>query len=137
LQAISGGAFWLRLAVALSPIALLGLSAISASAQTGSDFATTTNPLFQALLARPADPNNPLQYAAGAAAAGDIESAISAYEQLLFYNPKLSQTRFQLGVLYYELGSYDMARGYLETALQMPDVTSDLQQKIADLFSTL
>jgi tetratricopeptide (TPR) repeat protein len=133
LQAISGGAFWLRLAGALSPIALLGLSAISASAQTGSDFATTTNPLFQALLARPADPNNPLQYAAGAAAAGDIESAISAYEQLLFYNPKLSQTRFQLGVLYYELGSYDMARGYLETALQMPDVTSDLQQKIADL----
>ncbi len=65
--------------------------------------------------------------------AGDIESAISTYEQLLFYNPKLSQTRFQLGVLYYELGSYDMARGYLETALQMRDVTPDLQQKIADL----
>jgi hypothetical protein len=43
------------------------------------------------------------------------------------------RVRDQLGVLYYELGSYDMARGYLETALQMPDVTSDLQQKIADL----
>lgn len=133
MQAIKGGASWLRLAGALSPIALLGLSAISASAQTASDFAATTNPLFQALLARPSDLNNALQYAAGAAAGGDIESAISTYEQLLFYNPKLSQTRFQLGVLYYELGSYDMARGYLETALQMPDVTPDLQQKIADL----
>ena len=74
-----------------------------------------------------------MDLSAGAAAGGDIESAISTYEQLLFYNPKLSQTRFQLGVLYYELGSYDMARGYLETALQMPDVTPDLQQKIADL----
>jgi hypothetical protein len=29
-------------------------------------------------------------------------------------------------VLYYQLGSYDQARGYLETALQMPDITPDL-----------
>jgi len=106
---------------------------LPAAAQTASDFATTANPLFQTLLARPADNNNTLQYAAGAAAGGDTESAISAYEQLLFYNPKLSQTRFQLAVLYYQLGSYDMARGYLETALAMRDVTPELQQKIQDL----
>jgi hypothetical protein len=106
---------------------------LPAAAQTASDFATTANPLFQTLLARPADNNNTLQYAAGAAAGGDTESAISAYEQLLFYNPKLSQTRFQLGVLYYQLGSYDMARGYLETALAMRDVTPELQQKIQDV----
>jgi hypothetical protein len=106
---------------------------LPAAAQTASDFATTANPLFQTLLARPADNNNTLQYAAGAAAGGDTESAISAYEQLLFYNPKLSQTRFQLAVLYYQLGSYDMARGYLETALAMRDVTPELQQKIQDV----
>jgi len=133
LQVLAGRASWRRLAGVLAPIALLGLSGHSATAQTASDFATTANPLFQALLARPADINNTLQYAAGAAAAGDTESAISAYEQLLFYNPKASQTRFQLGVLYYALGSYDMARGYLETALAMPDVTPELQQKIQDL----
>jgi len=56
-----------------------------------------------------------------AASQGDIESAISAYEQLRFYNPKLAATRFQLGVLYYQLGSYAQARGYLQTALAMPD----------------
>src|SRR6266852_2482246 len=50
-----------------------------------------------------------------------------------FYNPKLAATRFQLGVLYYQLGSYDQARGYLQTALQMPDVTPELRQKIEDL----
>ena len=82
------------------------------------------------MLARPTDLSNTLQYAASSSEAGDIESAISAYEQLLFYNPKLSQTRYALGVLYFQLGSYAMARGYLQTALQMPDVTPDLQQKI-------
>src|SRR6266852_4184587 len=50
-----------------------------------------------------------------------------------FYNPKLAATRFQLGLLYYQLGSYDQARGYLQTALQMPDVTPELRQKIEDL----
>jgi hypothetical protein len=133
LQVLAGRAFWRRLAGVLAPIALLGLAGLTAAAQTASDFATTANPLFQALLARPADINNTLQYAAGTAAGGDTESAISTYEQLLFYNPKLSQTRFQLGVLYYQLGSYDMARGYLETALAMRDVTPELQQKIQDL----
>jgi hypothetical protein len=36
-------------------------------------------------------------------------------------------------VLYYQLGSYDQARGYLQTALEMPDVTPELRQKIVDL----
>jgi hypothetical protein len=117
----------------LAPLTLLVLQTISASAQITTGFGGTLDPLFQGVLARPADLNNTLQYAAGSSAAGDIESAISAYEQLLFYNPKLSQTRFQLGVLYYRLGSYAMARGYLQSALQMRDVTPELQQKIEDL----
>jgi hypothetical protein len=114
-------------------MAMLGLQTISASAQTTTGFGGTLDPLFQGVLARPADINNTLQYASGSAAAGDIESAISAYEQLLFYNPKLSQTRFQLGVLYYQLGSYAMARGYLESALEMADITPQLRQKAQDL----
>src|SRR5262249_54550484 len=67
----------------------------------------------------------------------DIESAISAYEQLRFYNPKLAATRFQFGVLYYQLGSYAQARGYLQTALAMPDLTPELRQKIEDLLEIL
>jgi len=121
------------LAGALAPLALLVLQTISASAQTTTGFGGTLDPLFQGVLARPANLNNTLQYAAGSAAAGDIESAISAYEQLLFYNPKFSQTRFELGVLYFRLGSYAMARGYLQSALQMADITPELQQKVQDL----
>jgi hypothetical protein len=126
-----------RLAGALAPLALLALSEGSAFAQTASDYAQNLNPLFQGVLTRPGNLNNTLQYAGGASQAGDIESAISTYEQLLFYNPKLSQTRFDLGVLYYELGSYDMARGYLQTALEMHDVTPELQQKINDLLALI
>ena len=135
LQVIAGRAFWRQFAGVLAPMVLLVLSTISASAQTASDLRKIVDPLFQGVLTRPADFNNTLQYAASAVQAGDIESAISTYEQLLFYNPKLSQTRFQLGVLYYELGSYDMARGYLQSALQMPDITPELRQKTEDLLA--
>ncbi len=133
LQVIAGRAFWRQFAGALAPTVLLVLSTISASAQTASGL--IVDPLFQGVLTRPANFNNTLQYAASAVQAGDIESAISTYEQLLFYNPKLAQTRFQLGVLYYELGSYDMARGYLQSALEMPDITPDLRQKTEDLLA--
>jgi hypothetical protein len=121
----------------VAALASLALSGVAAFAQNASGFTGALDPLFQGVLARPANLDNTLQYAAGAAQAGDIESAISAYEQLLFYNPKLAETRFELAILYYRLGSYDMARGYLETALRMPDVTPDLQQKIADLLDLI
>jgi tetratricopeptide (TPR) repeat protein len=133
LQVIAGRAFWHRLAGALSPIVLLGLSTTFSSAQTTIGFGGTLDPLFQGVLARPANLANTLQYASSSQTDGDIESAISAYEQLLFYNPKLSQTRFQLGILYFQLGSYAMARGYLQTALEMADITPDLQRKAEDL----
>jgi hypothetical protein len=105
------------------------------SAQSNSAFLNTVDPLFAGVLAHPGNLDNTIQYAVSAAALGDIESAISTYEQLRFYNPKLGATRYQLGVLYYQLGSYAQARGYLQTALQMPDVTPELRQKIEDLLA--
>ena len=110
------------------------LSQISASAQTASDFAGNLNPLFQGILARPSDLNNTLQYAASASA-DDIELAIGAYEQLLFYNPNLSRLRFELGVLYFRLGSYEMARGYFQSALEQRDMTPELRQRTEDLLA--
>jgi tetratricopeptide (TPR) repeat protein len=100
-----------------------------------SEFINSIDPLFAGVLARPGNLDNTIQYAASAAAQGDIESAISTYEQLRFYNPKLGATRYQLDALYYQLGSYAQARGYLQTALQMRDVTPELRQKIEDLLA--
>ena len=115
-------------------MALLGLWTTAASAQTSPNFAGNLNPLFQANLTQPSDFNNALQYAASASA-NDIESAIGTYEQLLFYNPTLSRVHFQLGVLYYRLGSYEMARGYFKSALEQQDIQPDLRQRIVDLLS--
>jgi hypothetical protein len=120
----------------LAPIGALALSGISASAQTSSGVAGNLDPLFQGILARPSDLNNTLQYAA-LAPAGDIESAISIYEQLLFYNPTLSRVRFELGVLYFRLGSYEMARGYFQSALQMRDISPELQERAEDLIAVI
>lgn len=120
----------------LASIAVLSLAVGSASAQTASDLVRNQGSLFQEMLARPSDLNNTLQYAVNAAA-GDIESAIGAYEQLLFYNPKLSRVRFELGVLYYRLGSYEMAREYFESALAMRDIAPELRQRAEDLIALI
>src|SRR5579871_5755657 len=111
-------AFWKRCAGAVAPLALLFAYGLPASAQTPSGFGGDLTPLFQGILNQPADLANTLRYAA-LAPSGDVESAISTYEQLLFYNPKSSSVRFELGVLYYRLGSYEMAHEYFSTALQM------------------
>ena len=113
---------------------MLALWPASAIAQTPSDFTGNLAPLYQGVLARPSDLNNTLQYAAGASA-DDIESAIGTYEQLLFYNPKLSRLRFELGALYFRLGSYEMAGSYLRSALQMPDLTPDIQARAEELLA--
>jgi tetratricopeptide (TPR) repeat protein len=126
-------ASWNRVAGALAPALLLVLSSLPAKSQTTSDL---LNPLFQGILARPADFNNALQYAS-VATGGDIESAISTYEQLLFYNPNLASVRFELGVLYYRLGSYEMARGYFDSALKMKDMTPGLRQRTEDLIAAI
>jgi hypothetical protein len=69
-------------------MALLVLSDLPAAAQTPAGFATNLDPLFHGVLARPGNLANTVQYAADATQAGDIESAISTYEQLVFYNPE-------------------------------------------------
>jgi hypothetical protein len=125
------------LAGALAPVALLAFSDFSASAQTVSNVANNLDPLFQGILAQPGNLSNTLQYAQSIPQTGDTESAISTYEQLLFYNPKLSRTRFELGVLYYRLGSYDQARGYFQTALQMADISPDLREKAEEFISAI
>jgi hypothetical protein len=128
------GALSTRATAALIALAGFALATVTATAQSSSDIARSLDPLFQGVLARPANLSNTLQYAASASA-NDIESAISAYEQLLFYNPRSARTRFELGVLYFRLGSYAMARSYFETALALPDMPADLRPRTEELLA--
>jgi hypothetical protein len=120
-------AFGKIIAGALASVLWLAIPTNASFAQTISELARDVDPLFQRMLASPSGLDNTLKYAVGATQAGDIESAISAHEQLLFYNPNLSRVRFELGVLYYRLGSYEMARGYFQSALAMRDISPELQ----------
>jgi hypothetical protein len=120
-----------------APVFWLAIFSSPAFAQSVSEFANDLNPLFQRMLASPSNLNNTMQYAVGTAQNGDIESAIGTYEQLLFYNPALSRVRFELGVLYYRLGSYEMARGYFKSALQMRDISPELREKSEEFIADI
>jgi tetratricopeptide (TPR) repeat protein len=112
--------------------AVLGLAvtAGSATAQTGSSpapaspaaiAAANASPeyavLFRETLRRPGDAALAVRFARAAVALGDVEAAIGAYERVLFYDASLAPMRFELGVLYHRLGSYESARTYFRTAL--------------------
>ena len=48
---------------------------------------------------------------------------------MLLINPNLPRVRLELGVLYYRLGSYEVARTYLEGALKSPTVPPDVRSR--------
>src|SRR5260370_24969430 len=58
-----------------------------------------------------------------------MEGVISALERMLLINPDLPRVRLELGVLYYRLGSYEVARTYLDTALKSPSLPADVRGK--------
>jgi hypothetical protein len=87
---------------------------------------------FQETLAKPADLDVLFRFAGLASQIGDLEGAISALERMLLINPDLPRVRLELGVLYYRLGSYEVARTYLEAALKSPSVPGDVRAKAQD-----
>ncbi len=112
---------------AVAPALWLALSVAPVAAQVAEQ-ANVFDHTFQAVLNNPANLNNTLRYAAGVTQDVDVENAISTYDRLLFYNPALSRVRYELGVLYFRLGSYQQAQVYFESALRMRDVTPELAQ---------
>ena len=115
----------------------LFLAACSASWAQGSAPAAARNPQYQALFKRMFDdPTNveaTFRFAEMAIKLGDYEAAIGALERILFFNPNLPRVRLQLGVLYFKLGSYPMARSYFEQARGTPGAPADVRTQ-ADQF---
>ena len=75
-------------------VVLLIAFTITALGQSAWDFTKTTDPLFAGVLIHPGSLANTIDYATASATRGDIESAISAFEQLRFYNPRLGRHAF-------------------------------------------
>ena len=84
---------------------------------------------FDETLKKPADLDVLFKFATIASKVGDLEGAISALERMLLLNGDLPRVRLELGVLYYRLGSYEVARTYLESALSSPNLPPDVRSR--------
>jgi tetratricopeptide (TPR) repeat protein len=89
--------------------------------------------LFQRILREPTNLDVAFRYAEVAAKLGDYEAAITALERMLFFNPDLPRVQLELGVLYFRLGSYEVARSYLQRARATPDAPPEVRERI-DLY---
>jgi len=92
---------------------------------------------FQETLQKPTDAPTLLRYARLAVQVGDLEAAISAYERFLMIDDDQPRVRYELGVLYYRLRSYEAARAYFEGARASAKAGNDIKagagEYIADI----
>jgi tetratricopeptide (TPR) repeat protein len=87
--------------------------------------------LLKDMLADPSNVDLAMRYAELSAQAGDLEGAISTLERLAIFAPNVARLNFELGVLYYRLGAFDLATAYFNTASAAPDATADLKAQAA------
>jgi hypothetical protein len=93
--------------------------------------------LFDGLIRNPASVDINLRYAEAAAQRGDLEAAITALERLLFYDPTDARIRLQLGLLYGQLGSYDVAQTYLKPLADNDATPEPVRSQAADGLATI
>jgi tetratricopeptide (TPR) repeat protein len=133
---------WKLSRILLCVIALLAPSApvgIWAQPPAGDDEASLQaqkDALFQQMLRDPANLDVTFKYADVAARLGDYEAAVSALERMLLFNPDLPRVQLELGVLYFRMGSYSLARDYFERAAAAnppPEIRGRLDQYMAEI----
>jgi tetratricopeptide (TPR) repeat protein len=129
----------LRLWLILLVVAMLGANAAAHAQQptpagarsASSVVADDYDALFKAMFKDPSNLDLSFRFAEQAVARGDYEAAIGALERMLFYNSNLPRVKLELGVLYFKLGSYDLAKGYFEDAIRGGDVPPEVKAQVA------
>ena len=92
---------------------------------------------FDAMVNDPADLEKTFRFAALAARTGDLEGAVAALERMLLLYPDLPRVRLELGVLYFRLGSYVVARRYLEEAISGDRVPEEVRARVAEYVAAI
>ena len=129
-----------NLATALAVAAVLVVGATAPAHAT--DSSSTAQPLsadqldarrqaiLKQMMANPGDLDLAFQYAELSAQAGDYEGAISTLERMLIYAPNTPRLQLELGILYYKIGSYDVAQSYFATVLANPNVPPSIASQV-------
>jgi tetratricopeptide (TPR) repeat protein len=115
---------------------LFALGSACAPAQTApapneADLHAQADVLFKRLLVKPNDLDAAFLYSQIETKLGDYEAAIGALERMLFYNTDLPRVKLELGVLYYRLRSYEMARTYFAAAIAGKETPQDVRDEVA------
>jgi tetratricopeptide (TPR) repeat protein len=127
----------LLLAVFLFAGTALAQTGAPSPPQTQTRLQAEYDELFERMFKNPADLDVTFRFAEVATALGNYEAAISALERMLLFNPNLPRVRLELGVLYFRLGSYDMARSYLTEARNAPDAPPEVKAKVDDFLAEI
>jgi len=102
-------------------VVLLGALALApgavAEAPATASLKSEQQALFERTFKEPANLDVAFRYAEVSTKLNDFEAAIGALERMLFFNAKLPRVKLELGVLYFRLGSYEMAKSYLASAI--------------------
>jgi len=123
---------WAKLAIAVAVACLVVCETVpSFAAEAGLESRRET--LLREMLARPNDLDLAFEYAKLSSEAGDYEGAISTMERMLIYAPNTPRIQLELGILYYRLGAYDVARSYFEQVYANPSVPPDIAEQV-DLY---
>ena len=119
---------------ALAGAAMLAFAALPAAAQQAGEDAQELqaeyDALFEQMFADPANLDVTFRFAEVAIGLGNFESAISALERMLLFNPDLPRVRLELGVLYFRLGSFALARSYLTRAAAAEDAPAEVKARV-------
>ncbi len=117
----------------VSALRICGVCALGFFAPVGgaqAQDASEQQNLFQQMVRNPGNHEVTFAYVKVATSRGDYEAAIGALERLLFYNPKLTRVKYELGALYFRLGSYEMAKRYFKEALASPDIDPITKERV-------
>jgi hypothetical protein len=109
----------------------------SAVPQSRDDLQKQYDDTFQQMLRNPTDIELTFRFAALSAQLANYESAITALERLLLFNPNLPRIKVELAGLYIRLGSFDVAQVYLNQAKQAPNMPPELLGRIDRLQSQI
>jgi hypothetical protein len=84
---------------------------------------------FQETLRKPSDPTTLIRYAELAVKVGDLEAAVTALERMLLIEGDQPRVRLELGLLYFRLRSYEVARAYLDGARTSGRATPEIKER--------